>query len=51
LASAALDGVLAAVAGFLVSGALAPMPPGLEPIADEKWRLGSGALRWLAQRL
>jgi hypothetical protein len=46
-----LDAVLAAHAGFLVAGGLATMPPGLEPIAEAKRRLGAAAVRWLRARL
>ncbi|GIJ67660.1 hypothetical protein Voc01_025770 [Virgisporangium ochraceum] len=46
-----LDAVLAAHAGFLVAGGLATMPPGLEPIAAAKRRLGAAAVRWLRGRL
>jgi hypothetical protein len=46
-----IDAVLAAHAGFLVSGGLAAMPPGLEPIAAAKRRLGAAAARWLRNRL
>ncbi|MEO3818582.1 aminoglycoside phosphotransferase family protein [Plantactinospora sp. B24E8] len=46
-----VDAVLAAYTGFLVAGGMTLMPPGLEPIALEKRRLGVGALRWLRQRL
>lgn len=45
-----LDAVLAAHAGFLVAGGLATMPPGLEPIAAAKRRLGAAAVRWLRDR-
>jgi len=47
---ASFDAILAAHAGFLLAGAFTPMPLGLEPIAAEKLRLGTGAVRWL-QRL
>jgi hypothetical protein len=47
---ASFDAILAAHAGFLLAGALTPMPAGLEAIADEKRRLGIGAVRWLQQR-
>ncbi|GIJ55494.1 hypothetical protein Vau01_030100 [Virgisporangium aurantiacum] len=46
-----VDAVLAAHAGFLVSGGLATMPPGLEPIAAAKRRLGAAAARWLRHRI
>jgi aminoglycoside phosphotransferase (APT) family kinase protein len=47
----ALDAVLAAHAGFLLATGLAPHPPGLQPIANAKIRLGHGSLNWLQQRL
>ena len=47
---AAFDAILAAHAGFLLAGALSPMPAGLEAIAAEKLRLGIGAVRWLQRR-
>jgi hypothetical protein len=46
-----VDAVLTAHTGFLLNGGLSPMPPGLEPIAAEKLRLGLGAARWLEARL
>lgn len=46
-----VDAVLAAHAGFLVAGALATMPPGLERIAAAKRRLGAAATRWLRHRI
>jgi thiamine kinase-like enzyme len=46
----AIDAILAAHAGFLLAGALAPAPPGLEAIAAAKRRLGRGAVRWLERR-
>jgi hypothetical protein len=46
-----VDAVLTAHTGFLINGGLSPMPPGLEPIAAEKLRLGLGAARWLEARL
>lgn len=48
---AELDAILTAHAGFCLAGAVAPMPPGLEAIAAEKLRLGSGAVRWLRHRI
>jgi hypothetical protein len=42
---------LAAHAGYLLGGGLAPSPPGLEAIAEAKLRLGRGALDWLRRRL
>jgi hypothetical protein len=47
---ASFDAILAAHAGFLLAGAFTPMPAGLEEIAVEKLRLGTGAVRWLQQR-
>jgi hypothetical protein len=44
---ASFDAILVAHAGFLLAGAFAPVSPGLEAIADEKLRLGIGAVRWL----
>lgn len=49
--SGAVDAVLAAHAGFLLSGGLAVMPPGLEPIGEAKLRLGLAAAGWLRRRL
>jgi hypothetical protein len=46
-----VDGVLAAIAGFLVCDSLYPAPPGLEPIIQAKMRIGLGALGWLERRL
>lgn len=46
-----IDAVLAAHAGFLVSGGLAELPPGLERIAAAKRTLGAAATRWLRHRL
>ncbi|HWO62514.1 MAG TPA: phosphotransferase [Umezawaea sp.] len=46
-----IDAILAAHTGFLVGGGLSVMPPGLEPIAAAKRRLGFGALPWLERRL
>ena len=48
--AASFDAILAAHAGFLMAGAFAPMPAGLEAIAAEKLRLGTAATRWLEQR-
>jgi hypothetical protein len=45
-----VDAVLAAHAGFLVSGGQATMPPGLEAIAAQKRRLGTAAVGWLRAR-
>jgi aminoglycoside phosphotransferase (APT) family kinase protein len=46
-----IDAVLAAHAGFLLSGGLSPTPPGVEPIIEAKLHLGYGAVNWLQQRL
>jgi phosphotransferase family enzyme len=46
-----VDSVLAAHAGFLLSGAFSPWPPGLRALGEEKRRLGTAALTWLQQRL
>jgi Ser/Thr protein kinase RdoA (MazF antagonist) len=46
-----IDTILAAHAGFLLSGGLSPAPPGLEPIIEAKLHLGHGAVNWLQQRL
>lgn len=46
-----VDAILAAHAGFLLRGGLSAMPPGLEPIAAAKLRLGLGAAHWLRRRL
>lgn len=46
-----IDAVLAAHAGFLLATGLDPHPPGLQPIAEAKIRLGRATLRWLRQRL
>ena len=47
---ATIDAVLAALTGFWMAGALAPMQPGLDPIAAAKLQLGRGGLAWLRQR-
>ncbi|MDG6105063.1 aminoglycoside phosphotransferase family protein [Dactylosporangium aurantiacum] len=47
----AVTAVLAAHAGFLLAGGLAPPYRGLEAITDAKLHLGLGALRWLRDRL
>ena len=47
----AIDGLLAAQAGFCLAGALQPPQPGLEPIYTAKLELGIAALDWLARRL
>ena len=46
----AIDAILAAHAGFLLAGGLAPATPGLEAITAAKRRLGRGAVRWLERR-
>ena len=46
-----LDAVLAAHAGFCLSGTLAPAPPGLEPIIEAKAGLGRATIGWLARRV
>src|SRR5580704_13970008 len=46
-----VTGVLAALTGFWLAGALNSMPPGLGPIAAAKLHLGRGALWWLQRRL
>ena len=46
----AITAILAANAGLLIAGGVAPMPPGLEAIATAKLRLGLGAVNWLQQR-
>jgi hypothetical protein len=51
LDEAAIDAVPAAHAGFLLSGALSPTPPGLAAIAAAKLHLGLGAVIWLQRRL
>jgi hypothetical protein len=48
---AAFDAILAAHTGFLVAGAFAAMPVGLEAIAEEKLRLATAGVRWLQRRL
>jgi len=48
---AAVTAILAAHAGFLLAGGLAPAPPGLEAIAAAKLSLARGALSWLRSRL
>ncbi len=47
----AIDGLIAAHAGFCLSDALYPPAPGLEPIFAAKLDLGLAALTWLARRL
>jgi Ser/Thr protein kinase RdoA (MazF antagonist) len=46
-----LDAILAAHAGFLVSGGLSEPSPGLMPVLAAKRKLGRGAVDWLRQRL
>jgi hypothetical protein len=46
-----LDGVLAALTGFWLSGGLAELSPALRPVAAAKLALGRGALCWLQRRL
>ena len=48
---AAVTAVLAAYAGFLLAGGLAPAPPGLEAVGAAKLRLVRGAVWWLRARL
>jgi thiamine kinase-like enzyme len=45
-----IDGVLAAQAGFYVTGTLGPVEPGTEPIRDYKLGLGRAVLAWLRRR-
>lgn len=47
----ALDGVLAAHAGFCLAGELRPATPGLEAIVEAKLSVGRGAITWLERRL
>jgi hypothetical protein len=49
--AADVTGVLAALTGFWLAGALEPIPADLAPIAAAKLHLGRGALRWLRSRL
>lgn len=49
--SHALTALLAAHAGFCMSGALQTPEPGLEPIYAAKLELGTAALGWLERRL
>jgi hypothetical protein len=48
---ASVTAVLAAYAGFLAAGALAPAPPGFETITAANVALARGALSWLRTRL
>jgi Phosphotransferase enzyme family len=48
---AAVNGLLAAQAGFCLAGATSPPERGLEPIYAAKLTLGLAALGWLARRL
>jgi hypothetical protein len=47
----AIDGLIAAQAGFCLRDALRPPEPGLEPIHATKLDLGLAALTWLTRRL
>ncbi len=47
----AIDGLIAAQAGFCLRDAMYPAKPGLEPIFAAKLELGLAALTWLARRL
>jgi Phosphotransferase enzyme family len=47
---ATINAVLAALAGFALSGAFEAVPPGLKPITDAKLVLGLQTLRWLRRR-
>lgn len=47
----AVDGLIAAQAGFCLRDALHPPEPGLEPIYAAKLELGLAALAWLARRM
>ncbi|WP_204003637.1 phosphotransferase [Micromonospora lutea] len=47
---ASFDAILAAHTGFLMAGALAPMPTGLQAITKEKLRLATAATQWLQHR-
>jgi hypothetical protein len=49
--AADVTGVLAALTGFWLAGAVEPIPADLAPIAAAKLHLGRGALRWLQSRL
>lgn len=46
-----IDAVLAAHAGFCLSGTLAPAPPGLAPIIEAKLGLARATIGWLARRV
>ena len=46
-----LDALIAAHAGFCISGALYPPDPGYQPILDAKRALGTAYLGWLARRI
>jgi hypothetical protein len=46
-----VNAILAAHAGFLLAGALAAGPPGLEAIGAAKLRLGMATVDWLRDRL
>ncbi len=47
----AIDGLIAAQAGFCLTGAMSPPQPGLEPVCAAKLALGLAALTWLARRM
>lgn len=47
----AVDGLLAAHAGFCIAGTLGELPPGMHHIRDYKLGLGRAALSWLDRRL
>lgn len=47
---ATMDAILVAHAGFLMSGGLSEVPPGLEAIPKAKLQLAGGALSWLRRR-
>jgi hypothetical protein len=46
-----LTAVLVALTGFWLAGALAEVPPGLQPVRDAKLVLARGGLAWLKARL
>lgn len=46
----ALDGVLAARAGFCMVGALTDAPPAMQPVREAKIACARAAVAWLAQR-
>ncbi len=47
----AIDGLIAAQAGFCLKDAMYPPLPGLEPIFQAKLELGLAALTWLTRRM